>query len=100
MPGVDGGFGVPGGAGFWVVVVVGATELEEGAALDEEAALLAVPDVGVGEAGWASPDFAPAGDRRRERRRVRRRTRCGRTVAEGEHGFRSVSRCHGPWRCG
>jgi hypothetical protein len=61
MPGVDGGFGVPGGAGFWVVVV-GAAELEEGAALDEEAALLDVADVGVVEAGWASPDFAPAGE--------------------------------------
>ncbi len=52
---------MPGGAGFGVVVV-GATELEEGAALDEEGALLDVADVGVVEAGWASPDFAPAGE--------------------------------------
>ena len=51
---------MPGGAGF-VVVVVGATELEEGAALDEEGALLDVADVVV-VAGWASPGFAPAGE--------------------------------------
>jgi hypothetical protein len=60
IPGGVGGFGVPGGAGFWVVVV-GATELEDGAALDEEAALLDVADVVV-VAGWASPEFAPAGE--------------------------------------
>jgi hypothetical protein len=60
MPGCAGGFGVPGGAGLGVVVV-GATELEEGAALDDSAALLDVADVVV-VAGWASPDFAPAGE--------------------------------------
>ncbi|MGW4207616.1 hypothetical protein ACWEIJ_06480 [Lentzea sp. NPDC004789] len=60
MPGCVGGFGMPGGAGLGVVVV-GATELEEGAALDDSAALLDVADVVV-VAGWASPDFAPAGE--------------------------------------
>ncbi|MET8762771.1 hypothetical protein [Lentzea sp. NPDC004782] len=59
-PGCAGGFGVPGGAGLGVVVT-GATELEEGAALDDSAALLDVADV-VAATGWASPDFAPAGE--------------------------------------
>ncbi|KJK45733.1 hypothetical protein UK23_25015 [Lentzea aerocolonigenes] len=62
MPGCDGGFGVPGGAGLGVVMV-GAAELEEGAALEDEAALLDVADVvSVVLAGWASPEFAPAGE--------------------------------------